>query len=241
MPALQQRDRETVRSKFDAELKKDISLTLFTQANIGLYVPGRECRSCGPTQELIEEVSSLSPRIHLKVEDFYKNPEKAAELGVERIPALVIGTSGRGKARFYGMPSGHEFPVLLESMTAAADNQSRLQLETRRQLRRLPEDVHIQVFVTPNCQYCPSLARVAHLMAMESSRVTADVVEIQEFPDLGARYSVMGVPKTVINDRIVFTGAVPEDVLLQRMRQAIGAENMEEEIPLVSDQTTPIA
>ena len=86
------------------------------------------------------------------------------------------------------------------------------------------------------------LARVAHAMAMESPRVSTDVVEVQEFPDLARRYNVMGVPKTVINDSVLFTGAVREEVLLERMLQAVGeAEPDEADVEQVSDLTTPIA
>ena len=51
--------------------------------------------------------------------------------------------------RYYGLPSGHEFPVLLDTIIAASNNKSPLELETRRRLRRLQDDVHIEVFVTP--------------------------------------------------------------------------------------------
>jgi protein-disulfide isomerase len=40
--------------------------------------------------------------------------------------------------------------------------------------------------------------------------VKSDVIEIAEFPQLGQKYSVMGVPKIVINERTELVGAVPE-------------------------------
>ena len=52
--------------------------------------------------------------------------------------------------RFYGMPSGFEFALLLDTLVSISDKRSTLQLETRRRLKKLKEDVHIQVFVTPN-------------------------------------------------------------------------------------------
>ena len=77
---------------------------------------------------------------------------------------------------------------------------------------------------------------------MESPRVLADVVEIQEFPRLAQTYKVMGVPKTVINDTVQFTGAVSEEAFLKRILEAVGEEQPEEGGEgLVSDQTTPIA
>ena len=77
-------------------------------------------------------------------------------------------------------------------------------------------------------------------MAMESPKVTADVIEIKEFPDLAALYNIMGVPKTIINDGVQFTGAVTEDVLLERMLQAVDAEEPDDVPEQYSDLTTPI-
>ena len=243
MPILQQRDREAVQRRFDIELKRDVNLTLYTQSNIGLYVPGRECRSCGPTQELVEEVSDLSSRIHLEVGDIYKKTEDASNHAISRIPALTIGNGDRDNVRFYGLPAGLEFALLVDSVIGASNRQSSLQLETRRQLRTLPEDVHIQVFVTPTCRYCPAVAAVANAMALESPKVITDIVEIQEFPELVRRYAVMGVPKTVINDKVRITGAVPENELLRRVLQAARASEPGEDdvAEQVSDQMTPIA
>ena len=83
---------------------------------------------------------------------------------------------------------------------------------------------------------------MAYDMAMESPKVSADVVEIQEFPHLAQAYRVMGVPKTVINDRVQFTGAVPEETFLRRVLEAVGEEEPEEESgEQVSDQTTPVS
>ena len=150
MPILQQRDREAVQQRFDTELKRDVNITLYTQPDIGLFIPGRECRSCGQTQELVEEVVGLSPKLHLEVVDFYKNREDASGAGVERIPALIISAADKDSVRYFGLPAGYEFALLLDSIIGASDQRSSLQLETRRQLKALKDDVFIQVFVTPN-------------------------------------------------------------------------------------------
>ncbi len=52
---------------------------------------------------------------------------------------------------------------------------------------------------------------MAHKLAILNEHVTADVVEASEFPDVAQRYQIYGVPKTIINDRISFEGAVPEE------------------------------
>ncbi len=60
---------------------------------------------------------------------------------------------------------------------------------------------------------------MAHEMAVESEHVTADVVEIQEFPDLAKRYNVTGVPKIVLNDQMELLGSQPESTLLAAVLQ----------------------
>jgi len=62
---------------------------------------------------------------------------------------------------------------------------------------------------------------LAHKLAIENEYITADVIEISEFIDLAQRYRVQGVPKTVINDRVEFAGALPEPRFVQQVLQAL--------------------
>ena len=54
---------------------------------------------------------------------------------------------------------------------------------------------------------------------MESQQVTADGVEVTGFPDLARKYSVAGVPKTVVGDASEFVGAAPEAQLLEHVQK----------------------
>jgi len=62
---------------------------------------------------------------------------------------------------------------------------------------------------------------LAHKLAIENEYITADVIEISEVSDLAQRYRVQGVPKTVINDRVEFAGALPEPRFVQQVLQAL--------------------
>jgi hypothetical protein len=64
------------------------------------------------------------------------------------------------------------------------------------------------------------MARLAHAIALENQYVTADVVEIQEFPALAQRYAVRSVPLTIINEYIRLTGVVREPELVEKVLQA---------------------
>lgn len=58
------------------------------------------------------------------------------------------------------------------------------------------------------------------MMAVESDKVTADVIEVSEFPHLAQRYQIYGVPKTVINETVELEGARPEAAMVGAVQAA---------------------
>jgi predicted DsbA family dithiol-disulfide isomerase len=55
---------------------------------------------------------------------------------------------------------------------------------------------------------------LANQAAVASPLVSTVAIDATEYPDLVARFTVNGVPKTVINDAEELLGAVPEDVFI---------------------------
>ncbi|MGD8996546.1 MAG: thioredoxin family protein [Anaerolineae bacterium] len=215
MPLLNAEVKEQVKQQL-ADLAGPVRLVMFTQEF--------ECMYCAETRQLVEEIAELSDQLTAEIYDFVADEKKAQELGVDKIPAVaVIGEDDYG-IRFYGIPSGYEFTSLLESIRIAAAGQPDLGEETVEFLSSLSAPVHMQVFVTPTCPYCPQAVVLAHKMAAASPLVRADMVEAQEFPHLATKYQVMGVPRTVINETTHVEGAAPESMVLGKLREAVSAE-----------------
>lgn len=156
--------------------------------------------------------------------DVGSHPEPARVYGVDKVPALVLlredGTDTR--VRYFGIPAGYEFGSLVEDLVDISRGETRLSERTRQALSQIARPVHMQVFVTPTCPYCPKAVRLAHQFAMESPFIRADMVEALEFPELADRFGVFGVPKTVINEVEEVEGAVPEAVMLRHVLAAAG-------------------
>ena len=71
---------------------------------------------CKDTRELILELGTLSPKIKTKVYDFVKNGDEDLKYNIKRIPAIaIIGNKDYG-IRYYGMPTGYEFPVIVDDI-----------------------------------------------------------------------------------------------------------------------------
>jgi len=200
-----------------AGLPQPVRLVMFTQ--------DLECDFCTETRQLVEELAALSDRVQAEVHDFIAEADLAQAYGIDKIPAIaVVGTQDYG-IRFYGIPSGYEFTSLIEAIRLVASGQPALSPATLKALERLDQDVHIQVFVTPTCPYCPRAVVLAHQLAVASPRIHADMVEATEFPELSVRYHVMGVPRTVINETAHIEGAAPEAMVLNKLLQAVNGKH----------------
>jgi len=205
--------RKEIKKRF-SELQNPVEIVYFTQKT--------ECDYCKETHQLLEELSSLSDKISLQVHDFVENKDLAEKYKVDKIPATIIMNGEDHGIRLYGIPSGYEFSTLLEDIVMVSKRNSMLSPDAKELLSKVQDPVHIQVFVTPTCPYCPQAVLLAHQFAMENDKITADMVEATEFPHLVQRYGVMGVPKTVANDQDAAEGALPELNFLERVLQASG-------------------
>jgi len=180
-----------------------------------------ECEFCKEARQLAQEVAGLLPdKVSVEVYDFVKDEAKAKEYGVDKVPAIaVLGRKDYG-VRFYGIPYGYEFNTFIETIINVSKGTTNLSEDTKAKLKALDKPAHIQVFVTLTCPYCPIAAGLAHKFAIESDMIKSDVVEVAEFPPLAQKYSVMGVPKIVINERTELVGAVPEAQFVAHVLQA---------------------
>jgi glutaredoxin-like protein len=169
------------------------------------------CETCFDTKRALEQIARSSDQITLETLNLVLDKEKAAEYGVDRVPAVIVAGPGGDRIRYYGAPLGHELPTLVDAVQMAATGETRLSEQSRAQLKALDKPVHLQVFFTPGCMYCPQMISLANQAAIESPLVTTVAIDATEFPDLVRRYNINGVPKTVINDELELLGAAPEE------------------------------
>jgi alkyl hydroperoxide reductase subunit AhpF len=144
-------ETQTEIQKIFEELDHDVRLLFFTQHESPLIIPGQEdCPTCEDTRTLLEEVVALSPKLHLEVHEVSAGGEIAREHGIDRVPALIMTAEGvKGKVRYFGLPSGYEFSVLLGSLVDVSRAEADLSEDTMKVLDALDKDLHFQVFVTP--------------------------------------------------------------------------------------------
>ncbi len=140
MVLLREQDAAEIRRRL-GEMAAPVKIIHFTQELNLEY--GRE------TRQVLEELAGLSDQLSLEVYDFILDKEKAAEYGVDKVPATVIRNGKDYGIRYYGMPAGYEFSTLLEAILDVSKGSSGLGAESKEKLAGLSQPVHLEVFVTP--------------------------------------------------------------------------------------------
>jgi glutaredoxin-like protein len=201
--------KEFLRKEFKEKLENPVKILMFTQEI--------ECSFCSDTRKLVQELATLNKNITIEVYDFVADADKAKKFGIDKIPALaIIGKKDYG-LRIYGIPYGYELQTLIEAVINASRGKTELSEKTKAILSEVKKPVHIQVFVSLTCHHCPVAAAVAHKLAIESKLVRADVIDGSEFPQLSLKYTVVGVPKVIINEKIEFVGVFNEDLFAENV------------------------
>lgn len=221
---------KTPEKLLNAEIEKQLReafSALERPLRVLLFTDQKDCAYCEQTRQLLEEVSAVDDRIELRVLDQVEDAELARQYRIDKTPALVLLAKEDDEwrdygIRFFGIPAGHEFSSLVHDLLLVSKGDSQLNPKTRAFLAGLDKPVHLQVFVTPTCPYCPAAVVLAHRMAMENPLVTADMVEAMEFPELSQRFGVSGVPHTIINAGAgELVGANPEEALVAEIELAL--------------------
>jgi glutaredoxin-like protein len=193
-------------------MKEDITLLLFFD------------EGSATAKELIDLANTLSqmtPKIKVDIQpaDDGKNP-RMRELHIEHWPCLVLVRGDFTRIRYYGIPAGYELPSLIDAIVELSNTKTPLSPMAKSALATVRKRANIKIFVLITCPFCPTVARYAYRAAMESPRVTAEVIDSSMFPDLATRHSVMGVPKVILNDNTDITGAVDEMTFFSKLKDA---------------------
>jgi hypothetical protein len=158
MPLISDADREVLVQRFNDRLTGTVTIKLFIEsaARSLLTIPGQPSGQASGqygklTKELMEEVTDLSPLLHLEVADIRGDgAEDAARLGVQRVPAMVLDSESGGRVKYYGIPAGLEFSTILEAIEALSRKEPSLSEAVAKVVEEaIQEPVHLQVFVTP--------------------------------------------------------------------------------------------
>lgn len=203
MGLLSNEDRDYLKNLYSG-IKNDVEIVYFASEEES------RAEDCANIDEILKELQELSGSIKVEKHVFESEKGLAEEYGVEMAPSLVIKTDKGNGIKYYGVPAGYEFSSLVEDINDIGTGVISVDDEAKEMIMSIDKPVHIRVFITPTCPYCPAAVRTAHKFAMLNSNIKADMVEAYEFSDFSNKYDVSSVPRIVINEDHHFVGAYPD-------------------------------
>ena len=206
MGLISDKDREDLVKMFNQRLKEPVEIELFVSEKF---------KHSEDAKQILEEVAGLDDRIKLSIH----TEEEGKERGYEYYPVTTF--KGHENVLFYGLPSGYEFISLIEDIVMASSGDINTDPHAKEHIEAVDKPVEIKVFITPTCPYCPRAVLAAHKFAFLNKNIKGIMVESLEFPDFANKYNVMAVPKSVINDKVEFEGAVPEGHFAHKVMEAL--------------------
>ena len=127
MPFISPTDRDGLRALFERELTRDVRMHLTVHRD--------ECQACAQAQQVLAEIVALSDRLELDV-----------ERGSGSLPEIRFSP---GRVGFVGLPTGFEFPGLVDAIVDVSKGVTSLARETLDALANVDRRVHVQVFTSP--------------------------------------------------------------------------------------------
>jgi len=220
MPELM--DQETKASVIELLTHMDEPVSLL------LFVDDDECEACQQQRIVLEAIAELSDNLVLTIFAADDHPEQLTRYTIDKFPATIPIVREDHGIRFFGLTAGQEFTSLLETILMISTGISGLPAEVEALVQEIDQPVHIQVFVTLTCPYCPAMVHMAHQFALVNAAIRADMIEGSQFLEIVQMYQVEGVPRTVINETTVLDGAHPETILYLTILQAVDPERFQQ-------------
>lgn len=101
---------------------------------------------------------------------------------------------------FHGVPGGHEFTSFVLGLYNAAGSGQSLDEDVAAAIGKIDRRIDMKVLVSLSCTMCPELVTAAQKMASVNENITAQVYDLNHFPEIRDQYNVMSVPCLVVND-----------------------------------------
>ena len=161
----------------------------------------------GYMEELAAQTDKLSVKIadgpEAEADGVISNSDNASGLNgaAGELPCVRVyraDGSWSGLA-FHGVPGGHEFTSFVLGLYNAAGPGQTLDADVAEAIRSIDRKVDLKVLVSLSCTMCPELVTAAQKLAAENANITAQVYDLNHFPEIRDRYNVMSVPCLVVN------------------------------------------
>ncbi|MGG7059030.1 alkyl hydroperoxide reductase subunit F [Clostridium tertium] len=155
--------------------------------------------------ELIDEISSMSPKIHVEIATF------------DRTPSFSINRMHEDTGvTFAGVPLGHEFSSLVLALLQVSGRPPKIDESLIKSIKSIDRDLSFETYISLSCHNCPDVVQALNLMSILNPRITHTMIDGEPFQDEVESRNIMAVPTVFLNGEHFDSGRTSlEEILLK--------------------------
>lgn len=158
--------------------------------------------------ELIDEISSMSSKIHV---------ENAT---LKRTPSFSINRMNEDTGvTFAGVPLGHEFSSLVLALLQVSGRPPKVDENLIKSIKSIDRDLNFETFISLSCHNCPDVVQALNLMSILNPRITHTMIDGESFKDEIESRDIMAVPTTFLNGEHFDSGRISLEEILSNLGQ----------------------
>lgn len=166
----------------------------------------------------LNELSGITSKLKIEFYTKGENVELEKRIGATNFPTIALFDESEKYSgiKFTGLPSGHELNSFILALYGVAGPGQNLSEEIKSRIKNIDKKIDIKIAVSLSCSLCPQVVSDAQRIAIENENITAEMIDIISFKEIKRKYSLMGVPALILNDKEISFGSQSiEDIILK--------------------------
>ena len=155
--------------------------------------------------ELIDEISSMSSKIHV---------ENAT---LKRTPSFSVNSMNEDTGViFAGVPLGHEFSSLVLALLQVSGRPPKVDESIINRIKSIDRELNFETYISLSCHNCPDVVQALNLMSILNPKITHSMIDGESFKDEIESRDIMAVPTIFLNGEHFDSGRISlEEILLK--------------------------
>ena len=175
-----------------------------------------DCPLSAEMEDFLKSFAQVTDKVPVYIYEKGYNIELEANLAASLYPviALLDKYGEPTGVSFCGVPAGHELESFVLAIYNTAGPGQAIDDAIRAKIAQLEKPTNLKIGVSLSCTMCPEVVQGSQRIAAISDKITAEMVDLQYFPELRDKHGIMSVPALIINDKDVVFGKKSIDELL---------------------------
>ena len=191
----------------DADIKAQLAQYLeLLEGDIVLKVSVGEDDVSREMLSLVNELSSMSPRIQVETTSLQRTPSFSVNRPNEDTGIV-----------FAGVPLGHEFTSLVLALLQVSGRAPKVDQKVIDQVKSIQGEYRFESYISLSCHNCPDVVQALNIMGVLDPNITHTMIDGAAFKEEVESKDIMAVPTVFVNGEPFGSGRMTIDEILAKL------------------------